>query len=92
IYGHVNNAAYWTAAEHWLVEPMVSGSMRARLEYGSGLEPVDSVEIARSSGPFGLRLWWLEPGAEAGRSALTTAAVAASLSVRPLPDGLYRQT
>lgn len=66
VYGHVNNAAYWSAVEEWL-SPW-SGPRRARLEYGGGLDS-DRVEIQveQHDGDDGssLALWWLAPGAEA---------------------------
>ncbi len=62
--GHVNNAAYWCAVEQWLAEgPPIT--RRARIEYGTGLGPADSVRIARSlvadePAPPTLAMWWIQ--------------------------------
>ena len=77
--GHVNNAAYWAAVEQWL--PSFDGPRRARVEYGKGLAPEATVDVAHIGTDDSLLLWWLE--AETGPPTATA-------SVVPLPDGLYR--
>lgn len=83
---HVNNAAYWCAVEQWLGDGP-DMPRRSRIEYGSGVEAADSVDIVRSvlaapvdndsSAPV-LALWWQQKGS-----------VAASATVAPLAEGLY---
>ncbi len=61
IFGHVNNAAYWALVEQWLPAEQLTGPLRARMEYGAGLRPAEQVRTARTVGPAGLNLWWLDP-------------------------------
>ncbi|MGH1487875.1 MAG: acyl-ACP thioesterase domain-containing protein [Acidimicrobiales bacterium] len=65
VYGHVNNAAYWALLEQWTPESVLANPLRARLEYGAGLAPADSVLTARTLSHSGLQLWWLESGEHA---------------------------
>lgn len=86
VYGHVNNAAYWAVLEQWLTDAP-DAPRRIRLEYGAGIEPIDSVAVARlidESGPeagSSLTLWWLPDGE--GRPPAACAAAAS------IPSGLY---
>lgn len=101
IYDHVNNAAYWSLVEQWLSPQALAEPLRARLEYGSGLAPAETVTTARVLGPEGLRLWWLEPDdVESGRGApgeatggsygSKDAPTVASVATELLPPDLYR--
>ena len=47
-HGHVNNAVYWQAVEHWLAREGVSpaGPYRARLDYRDPIDLGDDVELA----------------------------------------------
>jgi len=78
--GHVNNAAYWAVVEEVFADQPRSGPSRMTLEYSAGLSPGDSVAIASDVVDGAQLLWWL---ADDGR------VVAASVSIRPLPDGVY---
>lgn len=60
VYGHVNNAAYWALVEQWVDESVLTGSFRARLEYGAGISPAETVTIARTTSESAARLWWLD--------------------------------
>ncbi len=94
VYEHVNNAAYWAVVEQWLDPSMSAGPVRARLDYGAGLTPAESVPVARSSGPDGLGLWWLGPSAavEDGPGDVDPGAeVVASACVTALEPGLYAE-
>jgi acyl-ACP thioesterase len=98
IYGHVNNAAYWAAVEQWAHGEVLTGPLRARLEYGAGLAPARSVAIARRTveqpGGPGLRLWWLAGDAGGGgEDDVTTCSDAqpvASVDLRPLVTDPYQ--
>ncbi len=82
VYGHVNNAAYWALVEQWLeMAPPVP--RRTRLEYGRGIDPTDSVAVARAvaDGSRQLSIWWLSDG-ESGPPA-------ASASMAPIDGPLY---
>ena len=50
--GHVNNAVYWQAVEHWLTRELVSlaGPFRARLEYRDPLDLGDELVLAGFDG------------------------------------------
>ncbi len=76
VFGHVNNAAYWSAIEQW-PETLPAWPRRARLEYR---EEVTSQEvmITRASVGADVYFWWSQGQA-----------VAAAASVAKLPDGLY---
>ncbi len=86
VFDHVNNAAYWQAVEQWL--PSASGSTprRARLEYGPGLAPAETVEIELAAADGALVLWWFESGPDGEPSGANPAATAA---VAPLPASTY---
>jgi acyl-ACP thioesterase len=61
---HVNNAAYWEAVEERLVgrSELLAQPFRAVLEYGPGLEPGDTVELAVVDRPDTVALWFLVRG------------------------------
>jgi acyl-ACP thioesterase len=56
--GHVNNAAYWAAAEEALaaLEPR-RGARRAEIEFRAGIDPGELVEVVQVAGGDALRLW-----------------------------------
>ena len=76
--GHVNNAAYWAAAEQWMGP--FGRPRRARMEYGTGVSFAPEITIARYATDDVLVLWWQQDG---------TSAPAATTAVFPLPAGLY---
>ncbi len=86
VYGHVNNAAYWALVEQWL-ETAPAAPRRTRLEYGRGIDPTDSVAVARSAptdtadADPELSIWWLSDG-ESGTPA-------ASAAIVPIERSLY---
>ena len=94
VYGHVNNAAYWTAVEQWL--PPRTGPRRVRLEYGRGLADIDEVDILVADDEPGERkgtrsLWWC-PVLDRGDGSGTGGGGSepeASARIIPLPSDLY---
>lgn len=87
VFGHVNNAAYWSLVEQWLPPALAHGSFRARLEYGGGLPPVPWVSVARAvtgdAAGAELCLWWLEPESDPGVGSGHAAATAAVVPIAP---------
>lgn len=79
--GHVNNAAYWAAAEEQLAaggpgrdpHPLLRGPHRAVIEHGSGIEPGAPVVLRVAAGDR-LGLWFTVGGV-----------THASVAVMPLP-------
>jgi acyl-ACP thioesterase len=74
--GHVNNAAYWAVVEEALAgsdQGAGSRCLRASIEYGEGLEPVDAVTILDAlvdvDGPA-RALWWMGQAGTVAASAL----------------------
>ncbi len=79
-YRHVNNAASWEAVEDELVEhpDLVATPHRAVIEYLRPIVPGDVVTIRRRRDADALQLWFVVAGE-----------VATTVSVAPLPPGLY---
>jgi acyl-ACP thioesterase len=61
--GHVNNAAYWLAAEDVLgsLHPR-RGARRAEIEFRSGIDPGEAVDLPRVAEGDELRLWFTVAG------------------------------
>jgi len=60
VYGHVNNAAYWSAVEEWLGGPghgrRITG---ATIEFGVGIDPSDRCELAILDTDADVTCWFL---------------------------------
>lgn len=85
VYDHVNNAAYWAVVEQ-LADPDLRAPRRITMEYGQGVGPGASVDIACETDGHGCHLWWLpsSDGSQPAGPALATA------SIGPLPVELYK--
>ncbi len=88
VYNHVNNAAYWAVVEQLAGEATVGvrPARRITMEYGQGVGPAPSVDVACETDGANVHLWWLE-GAE---DSPQIGSVLATAAIRPLPVDLYR--
>jgi acyl-ACP thioesterase len=60
VYGHVNNAAYWAPVEEWLGGPGHGRRITAAtIEFGGGLDPNDSCELAVLETDTDVTCWFL---------------------------------
>lgn len=82
VFGHVNNAAYWAAVEQVLDAAPQAEPFLASVEYGAGLGPVPSVDIASEQLDGERRLWWLTDDGPPAASALVAPGHASSHTVR----------
>jgi acyl-ACP thioesterase len=57
VVGHVNNAAYWAAAEEELARRNRPRVTRAEIEFRTGLDAGDAVEFLVSDDPDGFAAW-----------------------------------
>ena len=78
VYGHVNNAAYWSVVEEFASPVDGAGPRRVRLEYGEGVGLLGTVALEIAAVGEHRIVWWLVDG--------RTVACAA---VDPLPDDFY---
>jgi acyl-ACP thioesterase len=62
VVGHVNNAAYWAAIEEELALRGRPRVRTAEIEFRSGLDPADSVDIAIVGNDSGFAAWLLVDG------------------------------
>ena len=60
MYEHVNNANYWAAVEEWLGGPGAGRRIvGATIEYGGGLAPDESCEVAVAVDDTEVTFWFL---------------------------------
>jgi acyl-ACP thioesterase len=63
VYGHMNNASYWEAAEEWLGGPGAGRRITAAtIEFGGGIEPDDTCELAVQDAADDVTLWFVVHG------------------------------
>jgi acyl-ACP thioesterase len=68
VVGHVNNAAYWAAVEEEIARRSIRHVLAATIEFGGGIDPNETVDLAVADHEGGFMCWFLV-GGEARASA-----------------------
>ncbi len=75
IFGHVNNASYWSVVEEALSQAEPESPYRCRIEYGAGIDRRQDVDLTMAQSKKAGHIWWF-----------VDKSVAASALIAALPD------